>query len=245
MLDAKKALEAAGGDMEEAAKWLRVQGLGSAEKRSGREATQGAVAVAKDGNAAAVVELKSETDFVAKSDEFVSLADELARLVASKGEAAVAERQDEVDRLRTTLKENISVGEVVRIEAEADGAVDTYLHLQAGRGVNAVIVAVKGGDETLAHDIAAHIAFTRPSYITRDEVPAAEVDAERATVEEIARNEGKPDAALPKIVEGRLNGWYKNRVLVDQAYIRDEKQTIAKLLGSAVVTRFAQVVIGD
>ena len=76
-------------------------------------------------------------------------------------------------------------------------------------------------------------------------MPAAEVEAERATVEEIARNEGKPDAALPKIVEGRLNGWYKNRVLVDQAYIRDEKQTIAQLLGSAVVTRFAQVVIGD
>ena len=76
-------------------------------------------------------------------------------------------------------------------------------------------------------------------------MPAAEVDAERATVEEIARNEGKPDAALPKIVEGRLNGWYKNRVLVDQAYIKDEKQTIAQLLGSAEVTRFAQVVIGD
>jgi elongation factor Ts len=245
MLDAKRALEATGGDMDEAAKWLRVQGLGSADKRSAREATQGAVAVAKEGNAAAVVELKSETDFVAKSDEFVSLVDELAALVAAKGEAAVAERQDEVDRLRTTLQENISVGQVVRIVAEADGVVDTYLHLQAGRGVNAVIVAVKGGDEALAHDIAAHIAFTRPSYITRDQVPAAEVDAERATVEEIARNEGKPDAALPKIIEGRLNGWYKNRVLVDQAYIRDEKQTIAKLLGSAVVTRFAQVVIGD
>ena len=245
MLDAKRALEATGGDMDEATKWLRVQGLGSADKRSGREATQGAVAVAKDGNVAAIVELKSETDFVAKSDEFVSLADALARLVATKGEAALSERQDEVDRLRSTLKENISVGEVVRIEAEPDGAVDTYLHLQAGRGVNAVIVAVKGGDEALAHDIAAHIAFTRPGYITRDEVPAAEVEAERATVEEIARNEGKPDAALPKIIEGRLNGWYKNRVLVDQAYIKDEKQTIAKLLGPAVVTRFAQVVIGD
>jgi elongation factor Ts len=245
MLDAKRALEATGGDMEEATKWLRVQGLGSADKRSGREATEGAVAVAKEGNIAAIVELKSETDFVAKSDDFVSLAGELARLVASKGEAAVADRQDEIDRLRTTLKENISVGEVVRVEAEPDGVVDTYLHVQAGRGVNAVIVALRGGDEALAHDIAAHIAFTRPSYITRDEVPAAEVDAERATVEEIARNEGKPDAALPKIVEGRLNGWYKNRVLVDQAYIKDEKQTIAKLLGSAVVTRFAQVVIGD
>jgi elongation factor Ts len=182
---------------------------------------------------------------VAKSDDFVNLADELAHLVASKGVDALSERQDEIDRLRTTLQENISIGEVARVEAEADGAVDSYLHLQAGRGVNAVIVAVRGGDEALAHDIAAHIAFTRPSYITRDEVPAAEVEAERATVEEIARNEGKPDAALPKIVEGRLNGWYKNRVLVDQAYIRDEKQTIAQLLGSAVVTRFAQVVIGD
>ena len=245
MLDAKKALEATGGNMDEATKWLRVQGLGSADRRAGREATQGAVAVAKDGNAAAIVELKSETDFVAKSDEFVSLADELARLAATKGEAAVSERQDEVDRLRATLKENISVGEVVRIEAEADGAVDTYLHLQAGRGVNAVIVAIKGGDEALAHDVAAHIAFTRPGYITRDEVPAAEVDAERATVEAIARNEGKPDAALPKIIEGRLNGWYKNRVLVDQAYIKDEKKTIATLLGPAVVTGFAQVVIGD
>jgi elongation factor Ts len=245
MLDAKKALEETGGDMDEATKWLRVKGLGSADKRSGREASQGAVAVGKDGNAAAIVELKSETDFVAKSDDFVNLADELAHLVASKGVDALSERQDEIDRLRTTLQENISIGEVARVEAEADGAVDSYLHLQAGRGVNAVIVAVRGGDEALAHDIAAHIAFTRPSYITRDEVPAAEVDAERATVEEIARNEGKPDAALPKIVEGRLNGWYKNRVLVDQAYIRDEKQTIAQLLGSAVVTRFAQVVIGD
>jgi elongation factor Ts len=245
MLDAKTALEESAGDMDEATKWLRVKGLGSADKRAGREAAQGAVAVGRDGSVAAIVELKSETDFVAKSDEFVSLADELAHLVASKGEDALSERQDEIDRLRSTLKENISVGEVVRIEAEPDGAVDSYLHLQAGRGVNAVVVALRGGDQALAHDIAAHIAFTRPSYISRDEVPAAEVDAERATVEEIARNEGKPDAALPKIVEGRLNGWYKNRVLVDQAYIKDEKQTIAKLLGSAVVTRFAQVVIGD
>ncbi|HEX4245407.1 MAG TPA: translation elongation factor Ts, partial [Acidimicrobiales bacterium] len=161
MLDAKKALEESGGDMEAATKWLRVKGLGSAEKRAGREATQGAVAVGRDGNAAAIVELKSETDFVAKSDEFVSLADELANLVASKGEDALAERQDEIDRLRSTLQENISVGEVVRIEAEPDGAVDSYLHLQAGRGVNAVVVAVRHGDQGLAHDIAAHIAFTR------------------------------------------------------------------------------------
>ena len=127
------------------------------------------------------------------------------------------------------------MGKVVRIEAPADGAVDSYLHLQAGRGVNGVLVAVAGGSAELAHDIAAHIAFARPLYITRDEVPEAEVAAERETVEKIARNEGKPDAALPKIIEGRLGGWYKERVLLDQAYIKDEKQTIAKLLGPATV----------
>ncbi len=245
MLDAKRALEESDGNMEDAVKWLRVQGLGSADKRAGREATQGAVAIGRDGNTAAIVELKSETDFVAMSQEFVNLVNEIAQLVAAKGEDAAAERQDEIDRLKTTLKENISVGRVVRIDAGSDGVVDSYLHLQGGRGVNAVVVAVEGGTEEVAHDIAAHIAFARPSYVSRDDVPDSEVAAERATVEEIARNEGKPDAALPKIIEGRLNGWYKDRVLVDQAFIKNEKQTIADLLGSAKVTRFAQVVIGD
>jgi elongation factor Ts len=245
MLDAKRALDATDGDLEEASKWLRVQGLAGAAKRSGREAAEGAVAVAKEGSAAAIVLLRCETDFVAKSEEFVGLANELAELVVSKGEAAVDERTDDVDRLKTTLKENISVGRAIRIEAPEGGVVDTYLHLQAGRGVNAVVVALDGGTEELAHDIAVHISFARPVYITRDGVPPAEVDAERATVEQIARNEGKPDAALPKIVEGRLNGWYKERVLLDQAYVKDEKQTIASLLGSASVRSFAQVVIGD
>jgi len=147
--------------------------------------------------------------------------------------------------LKITLKENISVGRVVRIEAPSDGVVDSYLHLQAGRGVNAVVVALSGGTAELAHDIAAHIAFARPTYLSRDDVPEDEVAAERETVEKIARNEGKPEAQLPKIVEGRLNGWYKERVLLDQPYVKDEKQTIAKLLGPAKVTQFAQVVIGD
>jgi elongation factor Ts len=182
---------------------------------------------------------------VAKSDQFVAFATELADLVAEEGEAALEAKADEIDTLKITLKENISVGRVVRIEAPADGVVDSYLHLQAGRGVNAVVVALSGGTEALAHDIAAHIAFARPSYLSRDDVPEAEVAAERETVEKIARNEGKPDAALPKIVEGRLNGWYKERVLLDQPYVKDEKQTIATLLGSATVTAFAQVVVGD
>jgi elongation factor Ts len=245
MLDAKKALEESDGDFDKAVEWLRLNGLSNQAKRSDREATEGAVAVGRAGNAMSIVQLRSETDFVAKSDEFKTMVSELADLVAADGESALDARAADIEGMRTRLGENISLGQVVRIEAPADGAVDSYLHLQAGRGVNAVVVAVSGGSEQLAHDVAAHIAFARPTYITRDEVPEADVAAERETVEKIARNEGKPEAALPKIIEGRLNGWYKERVLLDQAYIKDEKQTVAKFLGTASVTQFAQVVIGD
>jgi elongation factor Ts len=245
MLDAKRALEENDGDMDRARTWLREQGLANQAKRADREASEGAVAIARSGQAAAIVQLRSETDFVAKSSEFVDLVASMAERVAERGEGAVEECQDELERLKVTLKENLSVGEVVRIEAPEGGVVDSYLHLQAERGVNAVIVALTGGSEQLAHDIAAHIAFARPIYISRDDVPAAEVAEERQTVEKIARNEGKPEAALPKIVEGRLGGWYKERVLLDQPYVRDEKRTIAALLGTASVTRFAQVVVGD
>ena len=245
MSDAKKALEATEGDFDKAVAYLREHGLASQAKRADREATEGAVAIGRAGNVASIVQLRSETDFVAKSDEFKKVVSELADLVAADGESALDSRAADIEDMRTRLGENISVGKVVRIEAPADGAVDTYLHLQAGRGVNAVVVAVSGGSEQLAHDVAAHIAFARPSYITRDEVPEADVATERETVEKIARNEGKPEAALAKIVEGRLGGWYKERVLLDQPFVKDEKQTIAKLLGSVKVTRFAQVVVGD
>ena len=245
MLDARNALVETGGDIDKAVTTLREKGLASQARRADRDASEGAVAIGRSGRVASIVQLRSETDFVAKSDQFVAFASTLADLVAEEGEAALDARADEIDTLKITLKENISVGRVVRIEAPADGVVDSYLHLQAGRGVNAVVVALQGGTEALAHDIAAHIAFARPTYLRRDDVPESEVAAERETVEKIARNEGKPDAALPKIVEGRLNGWYKERVLLDQAYVKDEKQTIAKLLGPAKVTGFAQVVVGD
>ena len=244
MLDSKNALEETGGDMEDAAKLLRMKGLAGAAKRSDRDASEGAVAVARSGDAAAVVELRCETDFVAKAEEFVALADELAALVAAKGEDATAELADEIDRLRATLKENISVGRVRRLVAAPGQVLDTYLHRQAGRGVNAVAVVLEGGTEELAHEIAVHIAFTKPTYLSRDEVPEADAAAERATLEEISRNEGKPEAALGKIVEGRMNGWYKDRVLLDQAYVRDEKQTITGMLGTARIVSFAQVYFG-
>jgi elongation factor Ts len=245
MLDARKALEETGGDMEKAKIWLREHGLAGAAKLSERDASEGAVAAVRNDGVAALVELRCETDFVAKADDFVALADELAARVASNGEGAAEELSGEVDRLRTTLKENISIGRVVRLEAGPDEVVDTYLHTQDGRGVNAVAVVLKNGTDQLAHDIAVHIAFARPHYLSRDEVPAADVAAERETVERITRNEGKPAAAVEKIVDGRMNGWFKERVLLDQAYVKDEKKTIAAVLAGAEIVRFAQVVVGS
>ncbi len=244
MLDCKKALEESGGDFDAAVQYLRVNGLAGAAKRADREATEGAVTAVRGSDAVAVVELRCETDFVAKAEEFVALTEELGALVAAKGADAVSELDGEIDRLRTTLKENISVGRVKRIAVAPGQAVDTYVHQQAGRGVNAVAIVLDGGTEELAHDLAVHIAFTKPSYLSRDEVPEADVAAERATVEEISRAEGKPEAAMPKVVEGRMTGWYKDRVLLDQAYVKDEKQTVAGMLGSATIVGFAQVVIG-
>ncbi len=244
ILDAKKALEANNGDMEASVQWLRVQGLAQASKRASREASEGAVAVVRDGNVAAIVELRSETDFVAKSEEFVTLADEIAARVCAEGEESIAHFKENIETMLTTLKENISIGRVYRLEAGPGEVVDTYVHHQSGRGVNAVAVVLKGASEEIAHEIAVHIAFAKPLYLRRDDVPQSEVDAERKTIEEITRNEGKPEAALPKIIEGRLNGWYKERVLLDQPYVKDEKETVQQFLKDATITAYAQVVIG-
>jgi elongation factor Ts len=249
MMDAKRALQENDGDFEAAGKWLRERGLGKAAERSDRENAEGAVAVAvtPDGSAAALVQLRSETDFVAKSPQFVALADELAQLVAAKGEDAVASRQDAVDDLKVTLKENIELGRVVRFEAAPGNAIDTYLHVQNGRGVNGVLVELAGGSPELAHDVAVHIAFGKPGALRRDDVPSPEVEAEREALTNQTRLEGKPDAALPKIVEGKLGGWFKRvpgGVLLEQPYAKDDKVTVQQVLGTAEVVRFAQVLVG-
>ncbi len=244
MMDCKKALEETDGDMEAAKQWLREKGLAASAKRADRENTQGVVSLVIDGSVAAIVELKSETDFVAGSDQFKAEADALAALVAAEGTDAVAQRSAQLDELKVTLKENIELGEVVRIEAAADDVLGTYQHVQGGRGVNAVVVELAGGTPELAHDVAVHIAFARPKYLSRDDVPADVVAAERETLATITRNEGKPEAALDKIVTGRLNGFFKDVALLDQPYAKDDKQSVAQFLGSAQVVRFAQVEIG-
>lgn len=244
ILDCKRALEESGGEFDAAVKALREWGKASVGKRSDRESSQGAVALVVDGTGA-LVELRCETDFVAKSPDFVNLVQDLASLLASKGSDALEERRGDVEALTSTLEENISVGRTARFEPGEGDVVDGYLHVQNDRGVNGVLVELAGGPRSLAHDVAVHIAFARPQYLSREEVPAGEVAEARATLENLSRNEGKPEAALPKIVEGRLTGWFKERCLLEQPYVRDEKRTVADLLGQARVTRFAQLAIGD
>jgi elongation factor Ts len=244
MMDAKKALEANDGDMEAAKQWLREKGLAASAKRDDRESAQGAVALVLDGNIGAIVKVTSETDFVAGSEHFKNEAQTLAALVAAKGEDAAGERAKELEDLRILLKEKIELAQVVRFEAAPGNVVGDYLHVQNNRGVNAVLVELEGGTPELAHDIAVHIAFARPTYLSRDDVPAEEVARERATLETITRNEGKPEQAIAKIVEGRIGGYFKDVALLDQPYAKDDKQTISQLLGSAKIVRFAQVEIG-
>jgi elongation factor Ts len=244
MMDAKKALVENGGDFETAAKWLREKGLAKSATRTDRDNAEGAVACATVGNVAALVELKCETDFVAKSDDFIATAQALADAVAADGEGAVASLAERVDDLKVTLKENIEVGKVVRIDAAAGNVLDTYLHKQDGRGKVGVAIELAGGTPELAHDLAIHIAFTKPTFLSRDEVAAEAVAEERETLTTITRNEGKPEAALEKIVEGKLNGWYQERVLLEQKFVRDEKQTVTQLLGGASVVRFGLIVVG-
>ena len=243
MMDAKRALEETDGDFDAAAKLLREKGLAKTVDRADRENAQGAVAVGRTEGAAAIVELKCETDFVAKSEQFLAVLDQLLETVLSGGSAEA--HQEQVDDLKVTLKENIDVGRIVRVDVQPGQAVDTYLHKQEGRGVNGVIVVLDGGDEALAHEVAVSAAFSKPKYLRRDEVPQADADAERDTLEGITRAEGKPEQAIAKIVEGRLNAWYKDQVLLEQPYAKDDKQSITDLLGDATIAQFAQVYIGS
>ena len=244
MMDAKKALTENDGDFEAAKQWLREKGLAKVAKLGDRENAQGSVSAVVEGSVGAIVQLKSETDFSAKADDFTSLVQEMAEVVVAKGVDALSELTDELETLKISKKENIELGTVVRFDAADGNILDSYLHIQDGRGVNAVLVELKGGTREIAHDIAVHIAFAKPPYLSRDEVPAEDVERERAALLDITKAEGKPEAAWPKIVEGRINGWYKEQVLLEQSFVRDEKKSITDLLAGAEIVRYAQVYIG-
>lgn len=244
MKDAKNALVEAGGDRDEAARILRQKGLSKVATLEDRENNQGTVAIAVDGNTAAMVQLRSETDFSGKSEDFVELVQRLADAVLTNGEGAIEALEEDIDTLRIAKRENIEVGDVVRFEAADGNILDTYLHRQDGRGVNGVIVELAGGTPELARDVSLHIAFAKPEALTREEIDAERVEKARESFEDLTRKEGKPEQAVPKIVEGRLNSWYSERVLPEQGYLGD-KETVAEHIGDATIVRFAQSVIGS
>jgi elongation factor Ts len=264
MMDCKRALEENEGDIERAKTWLREKGIAGAEKRAGRAAQQGAVDVVVEGPVGALVELSCETDFVAKSSDFKETVAALAQQVAYKGDTDLASQPYDADPSQTVedvvkgmagkLGENVSLGRVVRYQSDG-GLVDGYKHVQSERGTIGVLVEVSGVDPSdpkavgVAHDIALHVASAAPQWVTRDEVPAEVVESERAVLENLTRNEGKPEQAIPKIVEGRLNGFYKDNVLVEQGFVREPKVTVASLLTGlgpeAKVTRFVRFKVGE
>jgi elongation factor Ts len=260
MMDCKKALEESGGNLDDAMDWLRARGIAKAGKFSDREATEGAVDVVVDSNVGAIVELNCNTDFVAKGADFTSTVSALAELVAANGDPDIESLPFEgstvgeaLQHLAAKLGENVVLGRVVRFESS--GLLDAYRHNQNDRGTIAVLVELTGVDpldkaaRDVAHEIALHISFAAPAYLTRDEVPADVLERERAVIEEKSRNEGVPEAKLEGAVKGRLNAFYKDVVLVEQPSVKDPKVTIGKLvegLGSdARLSRFARVKVGE
>jgi len=260
MMECKNALEESEGDVERALDVLRTKGLTKAAKLGSREATEGAVDVIVDGNVAAIVELNCNTDFVAKGGDFTTAVTELTKLVAASGDTAVEALPyagttvgEALLQLAGKLGENVVLGRVVRFES--DGLLDGYRHTQNDRGTIAVLVEITGVDPAdekareVAHEIALHISFAAPGYLTREEVPADVLEREKAVIAEKSRNEGVPDAKLEGAVKGRLNAFYKDSVLLEQASVKDPKVSIGKLVeelgGDAKLTRFARVKVGE
>ena len=244
MMDAKRALVEANGDHEAASQALREKGLAKAAGRSDRDSTEGAIGLAMEVSRAALVHLRCETDFSAKSEGFVSLVDDLASAVLEEGEGAQETLATALDDLRLLIKENVEVGHVALIEAAEGNLIDTYLHRQDGRGVNGVVLEASGVDQETLHQIALHVAFAKPTALSREEIPSNLVEAERAALLDITKAEGKPQQAWDKIVEGRLSAWFREKVLLEQG-LHGEKTTVQEALGEGQILRFVQVHIDD
>jgi elongation factor Ts len=242
MMDCKNALDEANGDGEKAMEVLRVKGLKGVNKREGRTTSNGLVVARVNGGTGYLIELACETDFVAKAEKFVSLAESIADAVVAAGaktlDAALAADlggksvADAINDEAAIMGEKVELRRVASVE---DAKVDAYLHRtskdlppQVG-----VLVAYSGDNDETAHDVAVHIAAFSPNHLTRDDVDAEVVATERRIAEETARNEGKPEAALEKIVEGRVTGFFKENVLLEQDFAKDNKLSVAKVLENA------------
>ncbi|GMA40181.1 elongation factor Ts [Mobilicoccus caccae] len=256
MLDVKKALDEADGDRTKATEILRVKGLKGVTKREGRSASNGLVTAHVDGGVGTLVEVNCETDFVAKGEKFGELAAKVLDAAVQSGsadaEALLATQVDGksvkelLDEANAGIGEKIEVRRVARVEGPK---VVSYLHktspdLPAQIGV---LFAYDGDDDTVARDVAMHVAAFSPTVLTREEVSEEMVANERRIAEETAREEGKPEQALPKIVEGRVNGFFAENVLLEQKFAKDQKKQVKAVLSDAGVEAkgYARVRVGS
>ncbi|MET4002622.1 MULTISPECIES: translation elongation factor Ts [Arthrobacter] len=248
MMDVKKALDEANGDADKAMELIRIKGLKGATKREGRSTAEGLVAAAVENGVGVMVEINCETDFVAKAAPFIDFSNKVLATAISSGvtdvEALLAVDVDGKPMSEVVIEAGALLGEKVAIRrlARVEGAtVDAYLHktskdLPAQVGV---LFAVDGDNQEVAHDVAVHIAAMSPTVLSRDEIAAETVESERRIAAETAQAEGKPEAAMTKIVEGRLTGFFKEMVLVDQAFAKDSKKSVGAVLEEAGVKAVA------
>ena len=255
MVDTKKALEEADGDVEKATEILRLKGAKGNAKRADRSTSEGLIVARENDSAVTLIELACETDFVAKNERFIALADKVADAVAAvkadSVEAGLAAQAGDKSVEQVISEEAAIIGEKVelrRVRTITGDNVEVYLHRtskdlppQIG-----VVVAYTGDNAETARSIAQHISFANPSYLSREDVPADAVEKEREIVTEISRNEGKPEAALPKIVEGRVSAFIKQVALLEQDYAKDNKLSVAQVAKDAgiTVTDFARFKVG-
>ena len=256
MVDTKNALEEAGGDLEKATEILRLKGAKGNAKRADRSTSEGLVAAHEGAGVSYLLALACETDFVAKNEKFVGLADSvLEAVVAAGSDSAESALQapagsgtigSMIDDQAAILGEKVELRRVSKVEGDSFAV---YLHKtnkdlppQVG-----VVVAYSGSDADTARSIAQHISFADPQYLSRDDVPEEAVEAERRIVEEISRGEGKPEAALPKIIEGRVGAFLKQVALLEQDYARDNKLSVKQVAEQAglTITGFARFRVGS
>ena len=254
MLDCKKALEATNGNMEEAINWLREKGISKAAKKASRIAAEGLAVAKMDGNNAVIVEVNSETDFVAKNEEFKSLVNTLADVILANNVKTVEEALElEVEgkalsQLITekvaTIGEKITLRRFVRVSKEDSQVFGTYSHMG---GKIVTLSVMEGNDSELAKDIAMQAAAMKPLYLNRDEVPAERVEQERAILTEQASNEGLDEKKLPMIVNGRLNKFFEEICLVDQGFIKENKMKVSKYVESknSNIITFVRYEVGE
>jgi len=255
MMDCKKVLTETDGDLEKAAELLRERGIAKAAKKSGRVAAEGMVEayVSEDGKIGAAVEVNSETDFVAKNEEFRTFVMDVAKQVVANNPATVEELLAQpsltvegktvnevlIDKI-ATIGENMSIRRFARFESE--GLVEKYIH---GDGKIAVLVNMTNANKELAKDVCMQIAAAKPEFLNRESVPAERVEKEKEILKAQTMNEGKPEAIAEKIVMGRINKFYEEICLVDQAFVKDPSMKVSQVLKDASIVEFARFEKGE